>query len=386
MSLQFKSPEVGSYFRFVFSRWKLIIGISFAASVVAAGLTLGMDNEYKSTANLFPAAQRSLGIEALLGGRIGSLAGSLIGGGSKTVFDRYYVILQSESVRMNVIETFDLVNIYENQDEKWPILATMADLADNTQFRGSLEGNFLIEVWDKDPERAKAMADHFVMLLNQKSLQIATTEAGEYRTFIEGRYNQGLVEIDSLRQRTSEFQRQYGVFELTEQTREYFRAVGQLYTQQFELEAQYVFLNRTLDSSNPQVQQAKLQLDLMDQKIEQVLRSDDPNKVLLNLDTLPEIASQYYELMLSIEIQTELMKFLVPIYEQAKLEEVKQIPIVTVIDAPSVPYKKDRPFRAVITLGAGLSTFILLLLFFVARHTYLANRPVIINLFREEHA
>jgi len=377
MNPTFSSPHVTDYIRYIVSRWKEIVGVTFLAAVIAAISALLMPNEFKSTGSLFPAQQRSMGLEALIGGRIGSLAGSLIGGGSKTTFDRYYVILLSESANQEVIERFDLIRHYENEGKQWPIQATIGDLRKNTSFRGTIEGNFIVDVWDKEPQRAKDMADYYIHILNRKSQEIATNEAREYRKFIEARYESGLKDIDTLRTKLADFQRKHGIFELTEQMKEYFKSVGQLYSRKFEVDAEYAFLSRTLESSNPQVQQSKLQKDLLDKSIRDVLRSDDPNRILFNLDTLPDIASEYYELIMNVEIQTELMKFIVPLYEQAKLEEVKQIPIVSIIDAPQVPYKKDRPFRALIVLATALSTFVLLFFYFMARYTYLANRDAL---------
>lgn len=386
MNPTFQSPGVSDTIRYILSRWKLIFGVSFLAAVIAAISALLMPNEFRSTASLFPAQQRSMGLDALIGGRIGSLAGSLIGGGSKTTFDRYYVILLSETVNQEAIERFDLIRHYENEGKQWPIQATIGDLRKNTSFRGTIEGNFIIDVWDKDPQRAKDMADFFVEVLNRKSQEIATSEAREYRKFIEGRYERGMRDVDSLRAAVADFQRKHGIFELTEQTKEYFKAVGQLYSRKFEIDAEFEFLRQTLDESHPQVRQAKLQKDLMDNSIRDVLRKDDPNRIMLNLETLPDIASTYYDLMMNVEIQTELMKYIVPLYEQAKLEEVKQIPIVSVIDAPQVPYKKDRPFRALIVLATAMSTFVLLIFYFMARFTYLANRDAFTALFRPHDA
>lgn len=382
MTPKFISPDVSNYIRYLISKWKVIFSVSLISAVMAVISVLFMPNEYRSTASLFPTQQRSMGLEALIGGRIGSLAGSLIGGGSKTTFDRYYVILLSESVNQDVMERFDLIRYYENEGEQWPIQSTIGDLRKNTSFRGTIEGNFIIDVWDKDPQRAKDMADYYVAVLSRKSQEIATSEAREYRTFIEGRYRRGLHEVDSLRFAVADFQREHGIFELTEQTKGYFSAVSQLYSRKFEIDAEYEFLRQTFDESHPQVLQLKLQKDLMDKSIHDVLRKDDPNRVMLNLETLPDIAIDYYDLQMNIEIQTELMKFIVPMYEQAKLEEVKQIPIVSVIDAPQVPYKKDRPFRAMIVLATALSTFVLMFFYFMARYTYLANRDAFVTLFR----
>ncbi|MCZ7614320.1 MAG: hypothetical protein M5T52_12495 [Ignavibacteriaceae bacterium] len=49
---------------------------------------------------------------------------------------------------------------------------------------------------------------------------------------------------------------------------------------------------------------------------------------------------KFLRLYRDIEIYTAILEFIVPIYEQAKLEEQKNIPVLQVIDYGVVPEKK----------------------------------------------
>jgi hypothetical protein len=57
-------------------------------------------------------------------------------------------------------------------------------------------------------------------------------------------------------------------------------------------------------------------------------------------------------------------------YEMAKLETQKDIPIVRILDAPSLPTMKSGPFRRNMILMWGIVTFILLVMIIIGRHLF----------------
>ena len=52
-----------------------------------------------------------------------------------------------------------------------------------------------------------------------------------------------------------------------------------------------------------------------------------------------------------------MVEFIIPLYEQTKFEEVKSIPVLQIIDRPSLPEKKSFPPRTLFTL---IITFIII--------------------------
>jgi tyrosine-protein kinase Etk/Wzc len=374
MKPAYTSLPISELIREVTRNYRYVLGIPFAAAIVAAIITLTMDNEFKSTANLMPAQQRSIGIEALLGGRVGSLAGSLLGGGRTTVFDRYQVLLTSETIQRAIIDEFDLINIYEKQDAKFPYMETMKTLKGKTRFRGSVEGNFLIEVWDTDPERAKSMAEAYIRHLNEFNNSIANKEAREFREFIEKRYTQAFADVDSLRMRLADFQRQTKIYELPEQLSQYFSLLANIMTQRMEAEARMDVIARTSGTANTRYQQAQIEVDVLQRKVDEILRSSSKDELLFNVDDLPDVSMEYFELLQMIELQTEILKFVVPVYEQAKLEEAKNLSTASVIDRPRVAERKDRPGRSIIVLATGASSFLMMVFFVILWRIYVTNR------------
>lgn len=374
MSTSYQPVTFREIIRVSFKRIKTLVILPIIIAVVAAGATLMMDNVYKSTASVLPAQDRSFGIESLLGGRIGGLASSLIGGGRSGPFDRYLVLLNSESVKLRVIEEFDLVNVYEKDTHPYPMTETKRELDRNTNFLGQAEGNFIIEVWDTDPERAKRMTEFYLELLNDFSNELSVSDARAYREFIQQRYDRAFAEVDSLRSRMAAFQREYGVYELPEQLKAYFTIIGEITAEQIQAQIAVDMLRNTVGENSTAYAQAKEKLDVINANLDEVYSKADENPLYLNLNQLPEIGMEYFELLQQVELQTEILKFVVPMYEQALLEEQKVLPTVTIVDYPQIAERKDKPFRSLIVVASLLSAFILIFSVLVFQHMYQKNR------------
>lgn len=382
--MKYSAPSGLEVIRYLTSRFKVFFIALIIAAVGSVVYALLQDNVYKSTANLFPAEDRSVGLGLLGGGGGGlsSLAGGLLGSRNRSV-DRLYVLLSSESISRRVIDQFNLLEVYEVQDSKNPYWDAIIELQQNTQFRGLREGNFLIEVWDLDKERARDMANYYVELVSELNTQIASSEATLYREFIENRYQESLNQIENLRQQMMAFQQRYGVFELPEQVKANIEVIGQVVSQQVETEAQVALLRETIGTNNDLYRRAIIERDVLRNKVDQLYRNTDNSPLLLSFDELPEIADQYTRLMQDIEVEIQIQRFMLPLFEQARLEEQKALPVVTIIDAPRIAERKDKPFRALIVLGTLLSVFILLTIYLIVELHVRRNREFLKSLLRD---
>jgi tyrosine-protein kinase Etk/Wzc len=356
-----------------YSKINKLILLPLVIAIVAAIATLFMDNVYRSTASVLPAQDRSFGIESLIGGRIGGLASSLIGGGRSGPFDRYLVLLNSESVKLKVITEFDLVNVYKKDTHPYPMTETKRELDRNTNFRGQAEGNFIIEVLDKDPTRAKQMVEFYLNILNDFSNELNISDARAYREFIQQRYDRAFTEVDSIRSRMSAFQREYGVYELPEQLKAYFTIIGEITAEQLQAQIAVDILQNTVGVNSTAYAQAKQKLDVINDNLDKAYGKNNNNPLFLDLNLLPEIGLKYFELLQQIELQTEILKFVVPMYEQALLEEQKALPTVSVVDYPQIAERKDKPFRSLIVIATLLSAFILIFSVLVIQFMYQKN-------------
>ncbi len=92
----------------------------------------------------------------------------------------------------------------------------------------------------------------------------------------------------------------------------------------------------------------------------------DPTHPYPALRQLPLLAVQWANLYRSVRIHETVFDLLSEEYETARIEEVKSIPTVSVIDSPGLPERKSGPHRVLIVLSATvlsvIGTAILLLI------------------------
>jgi len=117
-------------------------------------------------------------------------------------------------------------------------------------------------------------------------------------------------------------------------------------------------LENVYQKESPQVDMLRREVNLMESEFNGLKRDKKDESFLLALNSLPKNMKIFLRLYRDIEIYTAILEFIVPIYEQAKLEEQKNIPVLQIIDYGSIPEKKAYPPRLLI---AFIVTFIIFL-------------------------
>lgn len=161
---------------------KMILSTTFGVALLAAGLSLLMPNIYTATTRILSPQQNqsvASGLLNQLGG--GALAGLVGGLGIKNPNDLYIAMMNSRNIMEKVARRFDLQNLYEKEtmDE------TLKTLDDVSAITAGKDGTISVEVDNKDPVLAAAMANAFIEELNTLMQTFALTDAAQRRQFFE---------------------------------------------------------------------------------------------------------------------------------------------------------------------------------------------------------
>ncbi len=380
MKPSFTSIDWIDYLHLIYNRLFRIIIISFVVAVITAGISLFIDDQYKSTANLLPNDKRSIGIGLLNSegaGNISSIASNVLGGGQPQIINRFYVLLRSNTTLEKVVNRFNLVEHYNAQGATHPVKAAKEILAQRSIFEGKEEGNFIIQVWDKDPEMAQKIAAYYVDRLNKLNNEISTKEATEYRKFIEDRYRKAQKDLDSLRKEMTRFQEKHGIYELPQQVSGYFSLLASVTQTKIQSEIKLELLDKSINKSSNAYQQALEEYNTINKKLEELYHDQKGQNIILNFDKLPQVGARYFQLMKELEVQEQIQKTIVPLYEQAKMEEAQSLPLVTIVDAPTVPKEDEWPPRAFIVIASAITTGIICLLFYLIAFSLRENKDYI---------
>ena len=344
-------------------RWRrFIIIVTSIAAVASVVISLLLPNWFKASSRLLLPASASGGIASALLGDISSAAQSLLGGGGGD-YVRYMAILNSRSVLDDVVREFDLITVYELEEEEFPVEEARATLSDNVEFVVDQEYDFFsVEVMDKDPQRAADMSNFFVAKLEDINNQLSQQTAGNFRAYVEQRYEQAQDDRGAMLDSLASFQRKFGVIDLEAQTTAFFTQLAQMRADAVQLEIQLTSLKAQFGESNRQVQNLQTLVDAANQQYDQALDGDEA-VLPVPRDAAPEMVKRYLDLTLERTIQERILELVAPMLEQARFEEERNAQALQVVDAAVAPVEKFKPKRSIICIAATLSGFILAVLF-----------------------
>lgn len=357
----------------VLYRWKRFIFLtSVLVATASVVISLMLPNWYRASSRLLLPQGSGGGLASAMLGNISSAAASLLGGGGGD-YVRYIAILRSNRVLEAAVDTFDLVVAYELEEEEFPRESAVSALADNVDVAIDDEYEFLaVSVLDQNPNRAAAITNFLVRALERVEAELSTRTAGQYREYVENRYDESHrtrnIVLDSL----ESFQNRYGVISLEAQTEAYFSQMAELNGLVVQAEIQHVTLRSQFGENNPQVQSAKRVLDAAEDVFRKSLEGNMRVFPVSEAET-PAMIRSYMSLVMEQTIQEKILEFVAPMLEQARFQEQKQIEALQVVDPATAPIKKYKPRRAIIVIAATLSSFILAVVFALTMNWWQVN-------------
>ena len=355
---------------FVVVKWRrLLIKNFLIVSVASVVISLLLPKWYESQAVIMPPEEEisGLNISALLSKL--PLSGFGLGGESNQVLS-FMAILKSRNIKEKIVRKFNLIEVYDKKDMD----RTLKKLEDNVEFVIGDEGQIVISVLDRKPERAAAMVNEFVHLLDSLYTRLNIQKARNDRMFIEKRFNQNKADLSKAEEALKAFQEKYGVIDIPEQTRAAISSAAELYSLIYLTEIELAVKRRYLSPTHNELRRKEAELQELKRKLAELKVGSPANGDLAKNDELfipfeqvPDLGLQYIRLYREVQVQNKLYEYLIQLYEQARIEEAKDIPSIQVIDYGAVPIYKAKPKRAVIVIVAVLLSLIVSLIYVFAR-------------------
>lgn len=358
---------------------RLLSGLVLLVAAASVGITLMMPNVYEARARvLAPDASSSL-LSSFLGNSTASMARRFLGSGTSVgTYTRPLAILTSRTVNEAVMDSFGLVRVYEFEGAKGAREKTLEELEARTFFGVDEQLEFLtISVRDESPQRAAAMTNLYVRLLNRTNSALSTENARSYRAFIQERYDLANQAVDSLLDAAAAFQRRYGVIDLPAQTQAYYTQMGALRAEQARLQVQLRALRSELGPEAPAVQAAEQALAEATRQYQAALNGAEAALPVAR-GAVPTVAREYAQLERERIMQTAALEVLGPMYEAARMEEGRQVETVQVLDLAVPPSRKVAPKRSLIVVASVLSAFLLGVAFVLAQASWRRHRGAIV--------
>ena len=162
---------------------KMILGVTFVAALLAVGYAMLLPSIYTATTKILPPqANKSSSVNSLMLDQLGGLAGAAGGAlGLKDPNALYLAMMKSRNIGEKIVHRFDLQSVYEAKT----LTDTLKRLEKESSITAGKDGVIVVEVDDKYPQRAAAMANAYIEELNKLMQTYAITEASTRREFFE---------------------------------------------------------------------------------------------------------------------------------------------------------------------------------------------------------
>lgn len=372
-------------------RWRhKIILNCFAVSVIAAIISVVIPKTYIAHTTVLPSenGENMLGLSSLLGNLPipkNGLGGISDFSGEKAT---YIAILNSRSVMDSAIVKFNLQKLYKKKTRE----DTRKQLVKNVDISLNDEGTITVGVAAKTKfmsfgskddfakELSRDMANYFIARLDTVSRHLRGERARFNREFIEKRVHQNAKELAQAEESFKKFQKKSGLVALNEQTKALIETIAQLKGMVIAKQIEVQVLKNELESSHPKVIKAKMELEEYQKQYEKFIfanrkkqNESDHLDIFLPFDDIPDTGLEYGRLMRDVLLQQKIQEFIIPLYEQAKIQEAKDSPSVQIIDPAITPERKAKPKRAILVFLAFLIALIfnLVTVYIVANIEYL---------------
>jgi capsule polysaccharide export protein KpsE/RkpR len=321
-----------------------------------------VDEEYEAKALIVPAEDKQVtGVSSFMK-NLANLPIGLNRPGISTETDLYTTIITSRTTIESVIGKFDLLKEYQYESME----KAVKFLQEKIKTEVTDENAYRISVRAKTPSMAANIANYILELLNRSIIDLNKRKSTNNRLFLEKRYDEIKLNLRSAEDSLQDYQQRSGMIEAKEQTRLIMETLskieGDLITRQIQLS----ILENSMSNDSPVLMDLRMQLREYQRKLDEMKRRGGDDKFVLAFDALPEKAKTYIRLRRNVEIYSSILEFLVPLYEQARFDEQKDVPVLQVIDKGIPPEKKSYPprtlFALMVTLGCSMLSFFYIIL------------------------
>lgn len=205
MESYFKTKSI---FKLIYKwKWHLLILMTVAGALGALfSSSWFIEPKYKSSAVVYPA--------------------NITPASDESESEQMLEILQSDEIKFQVIESFDLYEHYGvSKDDKNNIWKILKYYNGNVTITKTPNEAIIITAVDKDPQVASDIVDSIINFYDKKVLKLNTEKSEEIVKIYKKEYLKKLREIDSLGNILKSYRTEYGLLDMSAQVEKYTEAI-----------------------------------------------------------------------------------------------------------------------------------------------------------------
>ena len=319
------------------ARRRGILTLTSAGTLIATVIAFLLQPWYQAVAELLPPSQdeSAVGIASLLRGV--AMPGVKIPT-EVTPADVFVVILRSRRISEQMVSRFELKKLYK----KKLMEDTIKELHDHARFKVTDQGTVRISVEDTNRQRAAEMANAYVELLDRFNREVRMTRGRRTRLFVEGRLGETKQELLAAEQRLAQYQVKNKAVALSPEISSAVEEAANLYARRTALQVRLGVVRGYSAGGEEEIQ--------IQQEVDQLDRQ---------MRSLPTQGVALANLTRDVKALTQVLAILTAQYEEARINEARDVMTVDVLDEATPPERKAKPRRTIIMGSAFLLSLVL---------------------------
>lgn len=341
-------------------RWRwFLIGITLAAAVLTAALSFLLPKTYRASALVLPPKESSalVGLPILSGMDIDILGGNTVPAAG------LLTLLKSSNLKERINRQVDLIDHYKAKDIEEAYRAFDDHLSSEIETQQGFGQSELISVsvyfLDRDPQFAAKALNALISEWDRLTIDLNQRGARLRREFVEEHLRQNNLDLVASQDSLRRFEEEHGLASIEGQVTGTVSTAMALERQITNARISVQVMEKLYQPDNPDLKRAQIRLDQLLQEERKIKSSDGSNGLLLPINTAPEISLQYARLYREAKMQEAINDILVQQYQQARYQEVNDIPPLRIVDRGVTPLHKFKPKRIILVIVAGMSSFFL---------------------------
>ena len=287
-------------------------------------------------------------------------------------------VLKSRLIAKDVVERFNLKERY-----KTIALEEVVEAAKNIpKVSATKEGLIEIKVEDTDPKMAADMANFYVERLDGLVSKFGTTAVSRQRRFISGQLEKTGKELKAAEEELRAFQEKNRAVSIGQQASGAIEAAAGLKGEIVASEVQLQVMRNFATESNPDVIRLTRRIGELKRQLGQAQYSagldlpaltDNPGhpqkEIYVPTAKMPKLGLELARLTRDLKVQETVYTLLTQQFEQAKIAEAQDSPVVQVLDraVPAI-YKSKPKIKLNMALAGAVSLFLGIFLAFLLEY------------------
>ena len=366
-------------------KWKRFLIIQFLITVSATYLLVYilLPPQYDSMATIVAVEEQYSNPISSITKSMGNLPFASLGFGQFSAsekYDLFSTIILSRTNLEKVIRKFDLMEDYGSES----LEKTVKALKGNISLDVTTEMAYEIMIRASSPEKSVEIVNFLLDEVNSSVIDLNVRKSKENREFLEGRYKEISTNLASAEDSLMLYQKKSGLLEAENQIKATIEILTNLESEVALKEIELAVLEKIYGKDAVQTKNARTSFEEYRKELNMLIKTGKKESAIVPLSALPQKALQYFRYFRDVEINQAMLEFIIPLYEQARFEEVKDVPVIQVIDYPSLPEKKAYPPRTIYALLISFFVTFFTSLFLMLKENLVNTQNPKLKFIREE--